>query len=130
MPPEGSSFFKAMAEQGSNCAPAPLRPRSTRKNTEEKLAVINSQINTLSSDIKTMTSEIVQAIKTIPTQAPPLSSVNWAPLIQGLCTGVAQSFANHKPSSTRSGVGLKLTSPNLVGTGNSILYGKQTLSAI
>ena len=68
--------------------------RTSPKATAEKLAVINSQINLLSSDIKTMTSEIVQAIKTnpIPTQPPILSGVNWTPLLQGLANVVVTSI--------------------------------------
>jgi len=91
----------------------PLRARSTRKNTEEKLAVIHSQINTLSSDIKTMTSEIVQAIKSNPTSTQPtlLSGVNWTPILHGITNVIVSSLGGSpvsfpsapKPAQTTSG---------------------------
>jgi hypothetical protein len=79
----------------SKISPAP-KPRPSPKATAEKLAVINSQINCLSSDIKLMTSEIVQAIKSNPTPTPTqptlLSGVNWTPILHGITNVIVSSL--------------------------------------
>jgi hypothetical protein len=60
--------------------------RTTRKNTEEKLAIINSQLNILGTELKASqvesTSRIVEAIRE--SKSPALfSNVNWTPILQG-----------------------------------------------
>lgn len=70
----------------SEKSPAP-KARSP-KATAEKLAIMNSQMHELSSELKVGFKEMVQAIKNIPTQAPAqtpslLTGVNWAPIING-----------------------------------------------
>jgi hypothetical protein len=87
----------------TNTTPLRTSQKRTRKNTEEKLAVIHSQINSLSSDIKTMTSELVNAIKSTPTSTQPtlLSGVNWAPIINGLANVLITNLGGQPvPSST------------------------------
>jgi hypothetical protein len=70
--------------------PEAPKTRPSRKNTEEKLSVINSQINTLQTTILTSqaesTKQIVEAIKSNQSSPNPslLSGVNWAPLVHGL----------------------------------------------
>ena len=73
----------------SEKSPVTRKARATRKNTEEKLAILSSQINTMSTQLSTGLKEVVQAIKSTPTI---LSGVNWTPLLQGLANVVVTSI--------------------------------------
>ncbi|POG53950.1 hypothetical protein GLOIN_2v1740220, partial [Rhizophagus irregularis DAOM 181602=DAOM 197198] len=76
--------------------------KRTRKNTEEKLAILNSQISTLSTELKSTiistNRELIEAIKSSSqvsssqTVSPLSSSINWTPIVQGLVQGVASSL--------------------------------------
>jgi hypothetical protein len=91
-----------LALPSSEKSPVTRKARSSRKNTEEKLAVINSKINTLSSELKSTiistNRELIEAIKSSSqvsssqTVSPLSSSINWTPIVQGLVSGLATSF--------------------------------------
>lgn len=78
--------------------------RTAPKATAEKLAILNSQINTGFTTLQTnliesitvsnaqMTEQIVNAIKSSPAPVSPFSNINWAPLIQGITNVVVTSL--------------------------------------
>lgn len=66
------------------------RPRKTTSNAQVLSAVTDLNIN-----LKSMTSEIVSAIKTTPSQAPSppfLSGVNWTPILHGITNVIVSSL--------------------------------------
>lgn len=81
-----------------------LSKRTAPKATAEKLAILNSQINTGFTSLQTnlidaitvsnaqMTEQIVKAIKSTPAPVSPFSNINWAPLIQGITNVVVTSL--------------------------------------
>lgn len=73
------------------------KPRTSPKATAEKLAILNSQISALSSELKSTiistNRELIEAIKSSSQPVSPLSSsINWTPIVQGLVQGVASSL--------------------------------------
>lgn len=73
--------------------------KKEQKAAKRRAASVQTQtleaVNSLSSQMSSMTSSIVQAIQKIPVPTPspsPLGGVNWTPIIQGVITAVAPAL--------------------------------------
>lgn len=67
---------------------SPVSKRTSPKATQEKLAILNSQLhegfkNLQSSQVES-TNRLIEAVKSIPTQSPLISNVNWTPILHGI----------------------------------------------
>jgi hypothetical protein len=75
---------------------SPVSKKTSPRATAEKLAILNSQLhqgfeNLQSSQVES-TNRLIEAIKSIPTQSPLLSNVNWTPILHGITNVIVTSL--------------------------------------
>lgn len=103
-----------------------LKTKRTPKSTSRPVSIqaqTFNVVNTLNTKLDSMTSQLVQTVKSLPVTPPqptlsPLESVNWTPIIQALVTGVGSGFGL-QVSSTQAGP-MPATPPPLGARMNSL----------